>query len=80
MTRIGRTSRRVIVSSAVLLAATVLLGLVPWRLVAAEPKEGEKAPSSAAEKMRRKGRALPRVRPRRRAQGWLRTSQDNCRN
>jgi len=64
MTCIGQTSHRVIVSSAVLLATTVLLGLVPWRLVAAEPKEGEKAPSSAAEKtVERKGEPLPKDRP-----------------
>jgi beta-lactamase regulating signal transducer with metallopeptidase domain/Leucine-rich repeat (LRR) protein len=50
MTCIGQTSRRVVVSSAVLLITTVLLGLVPWRLVAAEPKEDEPAPSSVAEK------------------------------
>lgn len=46
MTRIGRTSRRIIVSSGVLLVVVVLLGLVPWRLEAAEPKEGEKQPTT----------------------------------
>ena len=45
MTRTGYTSRRVIAASGILLIAVVLLGLVPWRLVAAEPKEGEKRPS-----------------------------------
>ncbi len=39
MANIGRASRAVIVSSGVILAATVLLGIVPWRLVAAEPKD-----------------------------------------
>ncbi len=50
MTRIGRTSRRAIAASGILLATTVLLGLVPWRLVAAEPKEDEQVASSVAEK------------------------------
>ncbi|MFZ1936755.1 MAG: TIGR03067 domain-containing protein [Thermoguttaceae bacterium] len=49
MMSVNRVSRRMVVSSAVLLTATVLLGVVPWRLVAAEPKEGEKVSSSAAE-------------------------------
>ena len=40
MANIGRASRGVIVASGILMAVTVLLGLVPWRLVAAEPKEG----------------------------------------
>jgi beta-lactamase regulating signal transducer with metallopeptidase domain len=44
MTCIGRTSYPVIASSGILLGAVVLLGLVPWRLVAAEPKEGDKQP------------------------------------
>jgi hypothetical protein len=48
MTLIGCGSRRVVVGSAVLLGAVLLLGLVPWRLVAAEPKAVEKAPSSPA--------------------------------
>ena len=38
MSRIGRTSRRMLVCSGVLLGSLVLLGIVPWRLVAAEPK------------------------------------------
>ncbi len=41
MTNIGRASRGIIVTSGILLAATVLLGIVPWRLVAAEPKENK---------------------------------------
>ena len=36
---IGCASRRVVAISAILLAATVLLGLVPWRLVAGEPRQ-----------------------------------------
>ena len=46
MASIGRASRGIIVTSGILLAATVLLGIVPWRLVAAEPKvsENEKEP------------------------------------
>ena len=39
MSSIGRASRGIIVTSGILLAATVLLGIVPWRLVAAEPKD-----------------------------------------
>ena len=50
MTRTGQTSRRVVAASGILLGAVVLLGLVPWRLVAAEPKETEQVPSSVAEK------------------------------
>lgn len=42
MSRIGRTSRRVVVCSAVLLGSIVLSGLIPWRLVAAEPKPDRK--------------------------------------
>ena len=38
MASIGRASRGVIVASGFLVAATVLLGIVPWRLIAAEPK------------------------------------------
>ena len=38
MANIGRASRGIIVTSGILLAATVLLGVVPWRLIAAEPK------------------------------------------
>ena len=41
MTRIGPTSRRIVVTSGLLLASLVVLGLVPWRLVAAEAKKGE---------------------------------------
>ena len=37
---VGRTSSRIVVTSAILLAGVVLVGLVPWRLVAAEPQEG----------------------------------------
>jgi beta-lactamase regulating signal transducer with metallopeptidase domain len=39
MTRIGQTSRRVLVISGLLLATLVGVGLVPWRLVAAESKD-----------------------------------------
>ncbi len=39
MANIGRASRGIIVCCGVLLVATVLLGIVPWRLVAAEPKD-----------------------------------------
>jgi bla regulator protein blaR1 len=42
MSRIGRTSRRVVVCSGILLGAVVLLGLVPWRLVAAEARDKAK--------------------------------------
>ena len=41
MSSIGRASRGIIVTSGILLAATVLLGIVPWRLVAAEPKDSK---------------------------------------
>lgn len=44
MTRIRPTSPRIIASSGILLGAVLLLGIVPWRLVAAEPKDGEKQP------------------------------------
>ena len=43
MASIGRVSRGVIVASGFLLAATVLVGIVPWRLVAAEPKSANDA-------------------------------------
>jgi uncharacterized protein (TIGR03067 family) len=43
MASIGRVSRGVIVASGFLLAATVLMGIVPWRLVAAEPKSANDA-------------------------------------
>ena len=43
MASIGRVSRGVIVASGFLLAATVLMGIVPWRLVAAEPKTANDA-------------------------------------
>ena len=50
MANIGRASRGIIVCSVVLLVATVLLGIVPWRLVAAEPKVSgdEKEPPKVA--------------------------------
>src|SRR5208283_2723580 len=50
MASIGRASRGIIVTSGILLAATVLLGIVPWRLVAAEPKvsENQKEPPKVA--------------------------------
>ena len=64
MTRTGRTSRRMVAASGILFLAVVLLGLVPWRLVAAEPKEAEQVPSSVAEKSaERKVGPLPEVRP-----------------
>ncbi len=51
---IGRASRRVVICTVVLSAAVVLLGVVPWRLIAAEPKpvddnsaESERAHSQA---------------------------------
>ncbi|MGO9112901.1 MAG: M56 family metallopeptidase [Thermoguttaceae bacterium] len=46
MSIIGRASRGVIVSSGTLLAAMVLLGIVPWRLVAAESKGNGQPPAS----------------------------------
>jgi len=50
MKSFGRASYRVIVSSGILLAATVLLGIVPWRLVAAEPKDNTERESIASVK------------------------------
>ena len=44
MTRIGRTSRRVIVGAGTLLGVVVLLGIVPWRLVAAESTQSRLKP------------------------------------
>jgi beta-lactamase regulating signal transducer with metallopeptidase domain len=52
MSRIGRTSRRVLVCTGILLGVVVLLGLVPWRLVAAEPKENQQKSSWYAAKIR----------------------------
>jgi beta-lactamase regulating signal transducer with metallopeptidase domain len=46
MTLVGRVSHRVVVSSGILLAALVLLGVVPWRLVAAESQANENATSA----------------------------------
>jgi uncharacterized protein (TIGR03067 family) len=43
MASIGRVSRGVIVASGFLLAATVLVGMIPWRLVAAEPQSANDA-------------------------------------
>ncbi len=63
MTCIGRTSRRVVVSSAVLLAGVVLLGLVPWRLVAAEPKEGDRQATVVDEIRELGGKDAPHVLP-----------------
>jgi hypothetical protein len=37
----GRVSRQVVATSGILLGAAVLLGLVPWNVVAAEPQGGE---------------------------------------
>jgi beta-lactamase regulating signal transducer with metallopeptidase domain len=45
MSRIGQAPRRVLVGSVVVLLLLVMVGLVPWRLVAAEAK----APASKAE-------------------------------
>ena len=45
---IGRASRRIFVSSSILLTAVLLLGVVPWRLVAAEDKAIVEAKSPAA--------------------------------
>ena len=39
MTHFGRASRRVVITSSIVLGTVVLLGLVPWRLVAAEPRQ-----------------------------------------
>jgi hypothetical protein len=39
MASIGRASGGVVVGTGILLATTLLLGIVPWRLFAAEPKE-----------------------------------------
>lgn len=50
MTCLGRTSRKVVVGSGVLLALAVLLGLVPWQLVAAETKEKQPPPSAGEKK------------------------------
>jgi beta-lactamase regulating signal transducer with metallopeptidase domain/protein involved in polysaccharide export with SLBB domain len=38
MSRVSQTSRRAKIAAGVLLAAMVAVGIVPWRLVAAEPK------------------------------------------
>jgi beta-lactamase regulating signal transducer with metallopeptidase domain len=40
MANTGRASRGIILTSGIILATTFLLGIVPWRLVAAEPKQG----------------------------------------
>jgi beta-lactamase regulating signal transducer with metallopeptidase domain len=53
MARFGQTSRRMVFGSGVLLAAVVVLGLVPWRLAATENKESDapqSLPSTIAEK------------------------------
>jgi beta-lactamase regulating signal transducer with metallopeptidase domain len=42
MSLYGQVSRRVVATSAVLLGATVLLGLAPWKVVAADAANGEK--------------------------------------
>ena len=42
MSLYGQVSRRVVATSAVLLGAVVLLGLAPWKVVAADPANGEK--------------------------------------
>jgi len=38
MKPVGRLSGQVVIASAVVLAGVVVLCLIPWRLVAAEPK------------------------------------------
>jgi polysaccharide biosynthesis/export protein len=38
MSRIGRMSRRVLICSSLLFGAVILLGIIPWRLIAAEAK------------------------------------------
>jgi len=43
MVSTGRTSSRVLVVSRILLAALLLVGLVPWRLVAAEAKNKDQS-------------------------------------
>jgi len=47
---IGRVSGRVVVTSSLLLIAVVLTGLVPWRLVAAEPRPTDDRSASTPEK------------------------------
>jgi beta-lactamase regulating signal transducer with metallopeptidase domain len=42
MSVFGRESRRIVATSGLLLGAVVLLGLMPWKLVAAERQDGEK--------------------------------------
>jgi hypothetical protein len=60
MTRIGRTSRRVLVGSGILLGAMVLLGIVPWRLVAVRHDGSlERSPSVGEGKITEGGKDLP---------------------
>jgi len=50
MNRIGRMSRRVVIASVFVLVGVVFIGLVPWRLVAAEPTPGDSKSLPVAEK------------------------------
>ena len=50
MKLIDCASRRVVIASSIVSAGVVLIGMVPWRLVAAEPKGDEKVPSSVTKK------------------------------
>ena len=59
MMSVGRMSRPMVVGLPVMLAATVLLGLVPWRLAAAEPK----AKSNTEPRQAKKVAAAPVSKP-----------------
>src|SRR5271157_3033380 len=48
MANIGRASRGIVVTSGIIFAATLLLGIVPWRLVAAEPKDNSERENTAS--------------------------------
>lgn len=47
MNYLGRASRKIVFLSAIVLTAVVIIGLVPWRLVAAEPKPAGQPTMSA---------------------------------
>lgn len=55
MSRIGRTSRWALAGSGVLLGAVILLGIVPWRLVAAETKRATYMASVAVRETQKNG-------------------------